>query len=192
MFSELAVWTDADRDGHTDAGELRSLTDHGIVALNLSAQTSNVVDNGNLLGLVSSYETADGTTRDLVDVWFRQGAVLGDELRTSVSSLTETLGSYVQNQDLTGMPATQASDMLQDPQAPGRTSLASTASMANPMQGLVAQLETYYQLQGPTLAPSGVASGVSAADRLLSHNGVAGLPGQSTVLASNEGGKSGK
>ena len=59
-YSELKLWVDANQDGKTDDGELRGLADFGIVSLDLSALTGSEVDNGNLLGLTSSYTTADG------------------------------------------------------------------------------------------------------------------------------------
>ena len=93
-FPELAVWKDVDSNGLTGASELVSLKDAGIAALHLDAKTSTETDNGNLLGLVSSYETTDGQQHDLVDVWLRQGSVVDDSLRTTVGSLTESLGGY--------------------------------------------------------------------------------------------------
>ncbi|HEY0821194.1 MAG TPA: heme utilization protein, partial [Rhizobacter sp.] len=68
-FGELKVWVDANQDGRADAGELQGLAELGIVSLNLDAVAGTTVDNGNLLGLVSSYTTGDGTQHDLVDVW---------------------------------------------------------------------------------------------------------------------------
>nr|MCU0773521.1 heme utilization protein [Ideonella sp.] len=84
-FHELRLWTDADRDGLTDEGELRGLVDLGVVSLDLSAVVGTQMDNGNLLGLVSSYTTASGETRDMADVWFAKDVppVALDELLAS-------------------------------------------------------------------------------------------------------------
>lgn len=49
---------------------LYSLKDLNIASLNLFAQESSQVDNGNLLGLVSSYTKTDGTINEMADVWF--------------------------------------------------------------------------------------------------------------------------
>jgi hypothetical protein len=69
-FSELMVWVDGNSDGVSDASELHSLSSLGITKLDLAAQTSTQTDNGNLVGLVSSYTTTDGTTHEMADVWF--------------------------------------------------------------------------------------------------------------------------
>jgi len=88
-FKQLQVWVDADQDGLTDDGELKSLADLGILSLDLNAQTGTEVDNGNLLGLVSSYTTTDGQTKEMADVWFsRDTASATDASATAQASLT--------------------------------------------------------------------------------------------------------
>jgi hypothetical protein len=69
-FDKLRLWVDADHDGVTDAGELKGLLEAGVLEINLDFATGTQVDNGNLLGLVSSYTGTDGSTRDVADVWF--------------------------------------------------------------------------------------------------------------------------
>jgi len=71
-FDKLKVWVDANHDGKTDPGELRGLVDLGIVELNVSFDKSDRVDNGNLVGMVSSYKTSDGQVHELADVWFKK------------------------------------------------------------------------------------------------------------------------
>jgi len=70
-FAELMVWTDANGDGISSAGELRSLQDLGIASISLDAQKSTAMNNGNLIGLMGSYTSADGTTHQMGDVWFQ-------------------------------------------------------------------------------------------------------------------------
>ena len=60
---------DANGNGVTDAGELKTLQELNIVSFQLQAEVSDVQQNGNALGLISSYTTGDGQTHDLVDVW---------------------------------------------------------------------------------------------------------------------------
>ena len=74
VFAELQVWVDSNSDGVTGNGELHSLTSLGIVQLNLQTSVSSEVDNGNLVALNSSYETADGATHAAADVWFATSA----------------------------------------------------------------------------------------------------------------------
>jgi len=69
-FKDLVVWVDANHDGKTEAGELKSLADLGIVSLDLHGLAGTATNNGNLLGLTSSYTTADGATHAMADVWF--------------------------------------------------------------------------------------------------------------------------
>jgi hypothetical protein len=74
-FSDLMAWVDKDSDGVSDDGELQSLGSLGITELNLQAQASRDVDNGNVLGLKSSYSTADGGVHEMADVWFATDGV---------------------------------------------------------------------------------------------------------------------
>jgi hypothetical protein len=69
-FAELRVWVDGNSDGISAADETKSLTELGVTKLNLNAATELSKDNGNLIGLTSSYETADGATHEMADVWF--------------------------------------------------------------------------------------------------------------------------
>jgi hypothetical protein len=70
LFKELAVWVDANHDGKVEAGEMQSLSSLGIVQLNLSSTLADTADNGNVVGMVSSYVTSDGQTHEMADVWF--------------------------------------------------------------------------------------------------------------------------
>jgi hypothetical protein len=49
---------------------LHTLGDLSITELDLNAHSSTAMDHGNLLGLVSSYKTADGQSHEMADVWF--------------------------------------------------------------------------------------------------------------------------
>jgi hypothetical protein len=89
-FGELKVWIDANGDGISDASELIGLLEAGVTALNLNFTRGTEMDNGNLLGLVGSYTTADGSDRAMVDVWFAKGAqqpALGDLLTAAPAEL---------------------------------------------------------------------------------------------------------
>ncbi len=70
IFSKLVVWVDANHDGVTEAGELKTLAQLGITSIDLHATAGTTVQNGNLLGLTSSYTMADGATHATADVWF--------------------------------------------------------------------------------------------------------------------------
>ena len=70
IWDTLKVWVDGNSDGLTGVGELRTLDSLGIKKLNLNAAVGTDKDNGNLLGLVASYETTAGATHAAADVWF--------------------------------------------------------------------------------------------------------------------------
>ena len=159
-FSELAVWKDVDGNGLTGAGELVSLSEAGVAALHLDATVSTATDNGNLLGLVSSYETTAGTQRDLVDVWFRQGDITTDPLRSAVSDLTESLGSYLESG---GAVATAAAEGLYEQgNTPASTLAGASATNTAPTtSSLLTPLSDYYR------GSTGGASGTEASTNLV-------------------------
>ena len=76
-FDKLQVWVDADGDGVSDAGELRSLADHNIVSIDLNADQTVVEQNGNVVQAFSTYTTTDGVTHEVADVGFAVDASLG-------------------------------------------------------------------------------------------------------------------
>ncbi|MCB9978898.1 MAG: type I secretion C-terminal target domain-containing protein [Rhodospirillales bacterium] len=70
-FSNLRVWIDADSDGVTDAGELRTLGSLGITRIDLNAtELGGVLNNENAVSDRSTF-TMNGATRTVEDVWFR-------------------------------------------------------------------------------------------------------------------------
>jgi len=69
-FADLKVWVDANSDGLTEAGELKSLESLGISSISAVAEVNLSKDNGNLIGLTSTYQTTDGATHAAADVWF--------------------------------------------------------------------------------------------------------------------------
>jgi hypothetical protein len=85
-FADLMVWVDNNADGVSAGAELHSLSSLGITQLSLDAQTSTETDNGNLIGLVSNYMTADGATHEMADVWFVTSKTPSAEEVASVSA----------------------------------------------------------------------------------------------------------
>ncbi len=73
-FSQLAVWADKNGNGLTETGEVISLGELGITSLSLSATRSSEINNGNLIGLMGSYTTANGGMHTMGDVWFQTDA----------------------------------------------------------------------------------------------------------------------
>jgi Ca2+-binding RTX toxin-like protein len=71
QFADLRVWVDADSDGVTDAGELKTLASLNITQINLAATAlTNVLDNENKVSATSTF-VMNGQSREIADHWFR-------------------------------------------------------------------------------------------------------------------------
>jgi hypothetical protein len=103
IFSKLVVWQDVNVDGVSQAGELKHLSDLGIVSLNLNPNTTQLqADNGNIVSLFSSYTTADGATHQMADVYFQVGAQSA-AAASPVSVAVNTVAGTAGNDTLTGL-----------------------------------------------------------------------------------------
>ncbi len=72
VFADLRIWRDANGDGVTDDGELLTLAQAGIKAINTAYTDTNSVDaNGNTSGQTGSVIRNDGSSAAAVDVWFK-------------------------------------------------------------------------------------------------------------------------
>jgi hypothetical protein len=97
-FADLRVWVDANSDGKTETGELKTLAALGITSINTRTTVGTTIDNGNLLGLTSTYQTADGTTHAAADAWFAVsepgsgGQVPVDQAITALSNTVAVSG----------------------------------------------------------------------------------------------------
>ena len=98
IFNELQVWVDtgaAANQSQTNAvsaptGTLFTLSQLNIESLSLTPTVINKSDNGNTIGLLSSYTTTDGKTHEMADVWLAST----DTSSTSVNQLTQALSDY--------------------------------------------------------------------------------------------------
>jgi hypothetical protein len=103
-FADLRVWIDGDSDGISDAGETKSLAELGIAKLDLNAVADLSKDNGNLVGLTSSYQTTDGATHEMADVWF-----VADKNQAAASD-TASVDSAIAALNTQAMAAPDAAD----------------------------------------------------------------------------------
>jgi hypothetical protein len=103
VWQDMKVWVDVNQDGVSDAGELHRLDDLGISRLNLASSESPDWDNGNIIGLVSSYQTTDGVEHEMADVWFANDQSEPSEspedkenvtLSAKVTELAQAIGSF--------------------------------------------------------------------------------------------------
>jgi hypothetical protein len=117
QFNQLRVWVDANHDGKTDAGELKSLADLGIVEFGLDISKTHELNNGNVVGLLSSYTTADGVVHQIGDVWFAKNkdgtpasdVKLGDLLAQPEAPL---LGGHAAGATPAAQPSTTTPELL--------------------------------------------------------------------------------
>jgi hypothetical protein len=101
-FNKLSVWTDRNSDGATETGELKSLAELGITQLSTQAEKVRESSAGNLVGLKSSYQTADGNQHASADVWFvvdkESKELLSNHLASAISEFKDsTLGGHSLN-----------------------------------------------------------------------------------------------
>jgi len=72
-FADLRLWVDGNSDGVNGSGELHTLDTMGVASISLDAVAGTQKDNGNLIGLTSTYQRTDGEIRAAADVWFVAG-----------------------------------------------------------------------------------------------------------------------
>jgi len=75
LFHRLVLWRDANRNGTSEPGELRGLRAAGVRSLGLASSAGRkILDrHGNDLSLRGSFTRADGSSGELVDVFFATG-----------------------------------------------------------------------------------------------------------------------
>ena len=68
QWNRLRVWQDANGDGVTDAGELKTLAQAGMASLNLTAAKTDWVSGGNRITGFTTWQKTDGTNGWAADV----------------------------------------------------------------------------------------------------------------------------
>ena len=88
----LRIWEDFDRDAVTDAGELKTLDEHGIASISLATQDPEADwIAGNQIAAEGSFTRSDGTSGTVSDVRFRidnfDTTYLGDKTVSAEAAL---------------------------------------------------------------------------------------------------------
>jgi hypothetical protein len=105
VFLDLKVWVDANSNGQTEAGELRTLADLQIVSLDLNYAAGETAQNGNILQGLSSFTTADGQSHEMVDAWVKVDQVLNMADAAETTADAAPAGELLQlNQLLSAAP----------------------------------------------------------------------------------------
>jgi hypothetical protein len=114
-FGELKVWVDADGDGATDSGELRSLAEHDIASISLAGQASrqSVKIGENILLSTAVFTRTDGSTGTAGDaaLAFRPGAgsrIRNGSLRIDGGLLSRPLTFEADGVDFDGPAGTES------------------------------------------------------------------------------------
>ena len=68
-FSDLQIWRDLNEDGRSDVNELFSLAELNIKRIDAVGNSTNITSEGHLINETGSFELADGTQREVVNVW---------------------------------------------------------------------------------------------------------------------------
>jgi len=126
QFGELMVWVDKNGDGISNAGELFSLNDLGIKSLSLDATKSDLMNNGNLVGLMGSFTTSDGKTHTMGDVWFQTDAA-GDKV-FSLADIAKAAGGHMAKVDMTKAKSDTLNVSLSDVLSAGQPDILSGTS----------------------------------------------------------------
>lgn len=108
-FTQLKVWVDQNQNGLSDEGELLDLGSLDISSINLGANMTSSLNNGNWVGLESTFVTNSGNTYAVEDVWFRTAAGIEAEVPPSLDLTTPTVeANPVEDTALQSLPADQS------------------------------------------------------------------------------------
>jgi hypothetical protein len=162
-WADLKVWADSNADGVSQPSELKTLDSLGIVQLNLNATASTATDNGNLIGLVSSYVTSDGATHEMADVWFAT-----QKPASAVDTPTADLGPKVSGlaQAITAFKENLVAGVVTAPlnQLPSGGSVAQSLAVSTNVGGIVdvlRQFDANGNLLGDPVGTSASSQGIS-------------------------------
>jgi Ca2+-binding RTX toxin-like protein len=106
VFAELRVWRDADQDGVSDPGELKTVSELGIVSIShaSAAPAQPTAIGGNQIVRTGSFARADGTTGAVADVAFAINETatrwLGDSAISAAAAALPQLRGFGEIKDL--------------------------------------------------------------------------------------------
>jgi hypothetical protein len=141
-FAKLQVWVDANSDGLSISGELKSLVDMSISSISVVAERNISKDNGNIVGLTSSYQTTDGASHLAADVWFMTDATKATapaaesiakpvDLSARVNDLVEAMGNFDSATPVTTLLGSLGQDSLTSTASAVASGAASVGSMVD-------------------------------------------------------------
>jgi hypothetical protein len=135
-FGALGVWVDANSDAVSQSAEIHTLASLGIASLSLKTTAGDALNQGNILGLNSSYQSSDGISHAAADVWF--AVAPADSLAPKVGALTQAIGAFDAGSAAAASPTGKA---------PSAGS-SENAALASPVLSLVQAMQSFNALSG--------------------------------------------
>lgn len=90
IFTKLCLWIDSNSDGISDTGELKSLNELGIKAINLNCENTNrSTGTEALIGNVAKFIYMDDTEGDIGEMWVASD--LFDTVETFITNISEAI-----------------------------------------------------------------------------------------------------
>lgn len=138
VFASLRIWRDLNQSGVSHAGELSTLTDNGIVSINVNGTSTNIdVGNGNIQIAVSTFTRSNGAVSTIADINMLQDTFYRDF--TSNIPLTE---------QALGLPHLEGSGQVRDLQeaislSPAFGNLVTTYMQQTTRDGQIALLDNF-------------------------------------------------
>ena len=151
----------------------------GIAKLNLDVSKTSEKDNGNYIGLKSTYETNDGASHSAADVWFvadtsNQPPAVEPDMRTRVVDFVQAISAFEESaQSGGGQDATK----LQLDAALDAPPVMALGTAVNQMSDVLKQFDANGQQIGGALTP------MASSDQTLRLNALA-TPQAGGILAS--------
>ena len=165
-WSNLKVWVGESTNGAVQGGQLESLDSLGIVQLNLSYASDPTMNNGNIVGMVSSFVTSNGQTHEMADVWFQTSSV--QQTNPASSLVTNSIAALTTSQVVSLTTGGQVAALV-SAQVSGLTvsqitalsplqvaSQNGTASLQTQVGGLVQAMGQFSQMQSTGSSSSGI------------------------------------
>jgi hypothetical protein len=149
-WKDLKVWVDTNSDGVSETGELKTLDQLGIKQFDLKVTSTSIRNNGNWIGMESSYETTDGATHTMGDVWFVADNTATSSLQAQVSSMVQAMASF------SGTQAAATGGQASLLPTAGTSTTASSGASAGAIAGLLSQFDA----SGNPVAAGSGATGV--------------------------------
>jgi hypothetical protein len=167
---------DGNADAQTGAGEVKTLAELNIAQLSLNAMVTTDFNNGNLVGLTSSYQTTDGVNHTAADVWFAVQPAQPSQASTPTSTnrLAQAIGQFAVSEEEAAASPSFGEDLANVTKADGQVMVATQmvqAMRAFAAQDAAARIGTFGQNTANSVANSAsLAVGIAGDEKVKPRN----------------------